>query len=213
MNIHQAYRPFLVYFRRKRIEAFVRKVRLDSGMSILDVGGDTFFWDLMLPFLGPDPPKITILNIYNAPRNLPQHIRWLKGDGCDMPFETGQFDWAFSNSVIEHLGTKAAQELFAAEVRRVARRYWVQTPNPRFFVEPHYLTPFVHWLPKRLQRVMLRYFSVWGLLARPTRADIEKNLAEIRLIQPREFRTLFPDAEIRMERFAGMPKSLIAIRS
>ena len=129
-----------------------------------------------------------------------------------IPFADNHFDLAFSNSVIEHLGTAKQQTAMASEIRRVATRYWVQTPDPRFPVEPHYSTPFVHWLPKRLRRYALRY-TVWAFIRRPTAEKIESMLQEIRLIRYREFQAMFPNGKILVERFAGFPKSLIAFNN
>ena len=53
----------------------------------------------------------------------------------------------YSNSVIEHLHEFDQQKRFADEVRRVGRKLWVQTPARGFFVEPHLITPFIHYLP------------------------------------------------------------------
>jgi len=212
MTIHNVYSPFLKHFRRQRIRLFLGTLKLDSSTRILDVGGNSFFWERLAPVLGTEMPQVTVLNLYERPASVPPFVRWMVGDGRRLPFDDGAFDLAFSNSVIEHLGTIDSQMAFASEIRRVAEKYWVQTPDCRFFVEPHYITPFVHWLPKGVQRVMLRWCTVWGLVTRPTPEEIEKNLNEIRLLGPREFRLLFPDAEILVERFLGLPKSLIALR-
>src|SRR5262249_20370981 len=48
-----------------------------------------------------------------------------------LPFADKQFDLAFSNSLIEHL-PRASRALFAAEVQRIARGWWVQTPAYSF---------------------------------------------------------------------------------
>ena len=39
-----------------------------------------------------------------------------------------------------------------------------------FPIEPHVLTPFIHWLPRKLQARLLRNFTVWGLMTRPDAA-------------------------------------------
>ncbi|WP_161557124.1 class I SAM-dependent methyltransferase [Acidisarcina polymorpha] len=164
--------------------------------------------DLGLPF----PARVVILNNTEKRGNPPEGCTWITADAANMPFADGQFDLAFSNSVIEHLGTVAQQCAMASEIRRVAKRYWVQTPDPRFPVEPHYSTPFVHWLPKPIRRYALR-FSVWALVKHPTPQKIEDMLAEIRLIPRGELRVMFPNSTILVERFAGLPKSLIAFSS
>jgi hypothetical protein len=58
----------------------------------------------------------------------------------------------------------------------------------------------------------LRNGTVWGIIARPTQEEVESILKEIRLIPPNEFRDFFPDGKIVIERFAGLPKSMMAVR-
>ena len=128
-----------------------------------------------------------------------------------MPFADTSFDVVYCNSVIEHLSTFDDQAKLAREVRRVGRSYWVQTPARRFPVEPHYLTPFVHWLPAKLRRRALPY-TVWARIAHPSAEYMDGKIAEIRLVSRREFARLFPDAVIRRERFFGLTKSWLAIR-
>jgi ubiquinone/menaquinone biosynthesis C-methylase UbiE len=211
MNIHDIYRPLLRHFRKKRMAKFYRALSITPQTKILDVGGNPFIWQIAAEEGLPQIDHITVLNLYEEDTaRLPSNVRWVVGDGCKLPFEDGEFDVVFSNSVIEHLGDHDSQVAFAKEISRVGKSYWVQTPNPRFFVEPHYLSPFVHWLPVNVRRKVARHATAWGLLTHPSKQEIDERLKEIRLIAPKEFRSMFPSAEIINERFIGMPKSLVA---
>lgn len=68
-----------------------------------------------------------------------------------LPFADREFDLAYCSSVIEHIAPQD-RAAFAAELRRVARGWYVQTPAFSFPVEPHALLPFAHWLPPALRR-------------------------------------------------------------
>jgi SAM-dependent methyltransferase len=209
MDIQHLYHPFLVHFRKQRMQHFFKSLHITSKTKILDVGGAPWVW-MIAAELGLPEPQITILNIFPEHRQLAPNMRWVVGDGCDLPFADKEFDVVFSNSVIEHLGTHESQLAFAREIERVGREYWVQTPDPRFFIEPHYLAPFIHWLPVNHRRKVARYGTMWGLITQPDKKVIEDRLKEIRLIPPAEFGRMFPNAEVINERFLGMPKSLIA---
>jgi SAM-dependent methyltransferase len=124
--------------------------------------------------------------------------RFVRGDARELPFDTHAFDIAYSNSLVEHLAPED-RPAFAREVRRVARRYWIQTPNRHFPVEPHVLLPAYHWLPQSAQRRLWRF------------GRLEGDYEPISLLDEAELRALFPDATILRERFAGLTKSLIAV--
>ncbi len=177
-----------------------------SGARVLDVGGYPYTWrDL------PVALNVTTLNLEKVPDE--PCARTMVGNGCKMDFPASSFDILFSNSVIEHVGSADKQKEFAAECRRVGRSLWVQTPARSFFMEPHLITPFIHFASLRWQRRLLRNFTTWGLLSRPSRSEVDDFLAEVRLLNRREMEELFPDCTIVTERFLGMPKSYIAIRT
>ena len=73
------------------------------------------------------------------------------------------------------------------------------------------LTLFIHLLPSKLEKRLLRNLTVWGVLVRPTRRGCNEFVDEVRLLDARELRGLFPGARIRRERFLGLTKSLIAV--
>jgi hypothetical protein len=209
MDVHRVYSFFLRLFRRRRMRAFAREFEPTATTRILDVGGTPFNWTLL-----DTPASLTLLNLEALPAStqLPANMTALVGSGTQLDFADGSFDVVFSNSVIEHVGDLAAQRLFARELRRVGCGIWVQTPARGFFVEPHLMGVFIHWLPARWQRRLIRGFTLWGWLARPDREQVDAFLAGTRLLDAGEMARLFPDCEIRRERFLGLTKSYVAVR-
>jgi hypothetical protein len=179
---------------------------------VLDLGGGALFWDLALS-LGFPLPKITVLNLHPPETQARKYLTWILGDARHTQFKDLSFDIVFCNSLVEHLGDWDSQVHFANEVRRLAPSYFIQTPDRRFPIEPHLLTPFIHWLPKSMQRPLLRNFTLWGIVTRPARSYCEGLFRELALLSPKEIKILFPDATLIAERFFALPKSIVAIRS
>lgn len=181
--------------RKKRLELFVEQIEPKAGERILDVGCGRAGW------LNDLSGEIEVVGIDREP-SLPGYDgpnrSYRQGDALDLPFADGEFDIAFSNSVIEHLDP-ADWERFASEIQRVSKRFFVQTPNKWFPVEPHVLLPGYQFLPRTLQR------KVWPLAVSNEPYD------EITLLTSEGLSSLFPGAEILRERVGPWTKSLIAI--
>lgn len=193
-------------FRRRRFEWFVEKLSVTHRDRILDLGGNEAAW-LSTPYRD----RVTVANI--APPPPTAVLPYVRADACDLGsvFDTGAFDVVFSNSVIEHVGDPARQKQFGDEVRRVGRRYWVQTPYRHFPVEPHFLFPLFQYLPPAGQRwVGLRW--KYSHLKR-NGEDVLDELSRLRLLDRRELRAIFPDAALLSERVLGLTKSLVAFRA
>ncbi len=199
------------WFRRRRMGRFVRACGVSGATRVLDVGGTPGNWELLSV-----RPRLTLLNTPRAREKAPAGVDWVSGDGCLLPFADGSFDIVFSNSVIEHVGSEERQRAFAREAARVGVHYWIQTPNRRFPIELHLLTPLVHFLPKRWQRRLIPRFTIWALLTRPSPDQrefyVEHFLNEVRLLDGAALGGLFPGARILRERFLGLSKALIATR-
>lgn len=206
MNVHRIYGFVSTPFRRRRMREFETQFLAKPTGPVLDVGGAEGSWRLVA-----SPPKVVLLNIGPRPDTLADEFEYVQGDGCALPFDDHSFEIVFSNSVIEHLSTRERQRAFANEIRRVGQSYYVQTPSKWFPIEPHYLTPGIHYLPKRWQVALLRNASVWGWMARPSREYCERMVSEVRLLDRTDMADLFPEATIRKEKVLGLDKSIVAI--
>jgi hypothetical protein len=185
-----------------------------GGCRILDIGGTSRYWRTVLaPEDANVPFEVVLLNIkLNDDPLLDGRFTRAAGDARKMDYADGAFDIAHSNSVIEHVGSWEDMASMASEVRRIARRYFVQTPNFWFPIEPHFRTAFFHWLPEqvRMRLIMRRRL---GFISQADNADkAMRTIQSCALLDGRQMRALFPDAELVAERFAGFTKSWVAIR-
>jgi methyltransferase family protein len=187
------------------MDLFARSFSLTSRTRIVDLGGAPETWCRLKV-----RPRVTLVNLDSSCLN--GDLESVVADALVCPFSDERFDVVFSNSLIEHLGSEQRQRVFAAEVRRLSKSgYFVQTPNKWFPIEPHFLAPFVHLLPERFRPSIVRWMTPWGWLTRPSRERCIRVCREIRLLDAREIKCLFPEAEIVEERFLGITKSFIAI--
>jgi len=101
---------------------------------------------------------------------------------------------------------------FSKEFKRVAQKYFIQTPNFWFPIEPHCMTPFFHWLPKSIRVWLVMKFSLGHWRKAFSVEDAVRIVESARLLNRRKLHELFNDSEFLTERFAFTPKSIIVIR-
>ncbi|MDA1268570.1 MAG: methyltransferase domain-containing protein [Bacteroidetes bacterium] len=199
-------------FRTRRLQEFEKIFfsRFSNGekIEILDVGGTAYFWQhsslLSRPGL-----CITLLNLHLEETSHPA-VRALQGDATDMQeFEKGSFDLVFSNSVIEHLHTLEQQQKMASEICRVGKSYFIQTPNAYFPIESHYALPFAQYYPKAFLHFILTKTKL-SRLTRWSTAEASQYQDEIRLLNEKEMKALFPGASLLKEKVFGLTKSITA---
>jgi len=189
--------------------AFERLFGLTDSHSIIDIGGRAPNWGLVTV-----SPKVLLVNVSDEShlQGDGQQFEHVIGDGRALRYPDRSFDIAYSNSVIEHVGSWADQRALANEIRRVGNGYYVQTPNKRFPLEPHVLTPFAQYFPKSFAKWFLKRLSPHALLQRPSQEWVDDFVDTTRLLTVREMRELFPDATIVKEKVAGLTKSIIAYK-
>ena len=195
----------------------ITRIHAEKGaVRILDVGGRELYWKaLPAGFLEGHNVKITILNL---PCDLAGQesavFTYAVGDACDMGgYPDNSFDIVHSNSVIEHVGNWERIKAYARESRRLAPHLFIQTPYFWFPIEPHFIKPFHHWLPKSLRVTMWLNFKMGARAkARDINEAMNKLDDEPYLLDMRMFRYLFPDCRILKERFLFFTKSMVAFR-
>lgn len=191
---------------RKHIEALT--ARLGRPIEILDVGGRAEYWDNVgLGGVG----HVTLMNYDPAEldRTVPDETLFTKvvGDARNLSDHAdNSVDLVHSNSVIEHVGQWNDMAAMAAEVMRVGRAGWIQTPAFEFPMEPHFRTLFMHWFGAPMQRAMFS-LSFEKRMRRLPMAVRRQALDGVNLLSHREVRALFPDQDIFVERVALLPKS------
>jgi SAM-dependent methyltransferase len=181
--------------RARRHARFFAPLELPQGARLLDVGCGA----LGLRGLVGDGPveselDITGVDVLDYPSYPGPFVRADPADG--LPFADGEFDLVYCSSVIEHV-SPARRAAFAAEIRRVGRGWFVQTPAFSFPIEPHALLPVAHWLPVALRRPYWRVGATGGW-------------EEISLLRRGEMEALFGPA--MAERLGPLVKSWVCVR-
>jgi hypothetical protein len=95
----------------------------------------------------------------------------------------------------------------ADEVRRVGRRYYVQTPSRYFPVEPHFVFPYFALLPGSVRASLVQHFALGWYRKIPDRVEAERLVRSIDLLTRRELQEIFPEARLVCEKVAGLTKS------
>jgi hypothetical protein len=203
---------FSSQLRQKRFAFFQSLLQsVPLPLKILDVGGRSTTWERagLVSDRGMGV-EITLINPEGGQSQF-QNLRCLDGDARHMPqFADQEFDIVFSNSVIEHVGDFAQQRRMAQEIQRVGKRYFVQTPNRYFPIEPHFLFPGFQFLPLSLKVLLIQNFNLGWRPKTPDREAAVQMVESVQLMGKADLQRLFPKAKIYSETLLGFRKSLIA---
>lgn len=203
-------------YRARRLVHFVALVdevlKTKPECRVLDLGGNSDYWrDLEAVWRGRNLSFMLVNREPEAVSGPP--FEAFQGDARSLPqFADNAFDVVHSNSVLEHVGRWRDMKAMAAEIQRLAPRYFVQTPYYWFPMEPHFRVPFFNMLPEpmRLSLVMARGCGAFPRAE--TVDDAVRFIEDSNLLDMKRFQALFPGAEIQRERLWGLTKSMIAIK-
>ena len=225
--ITSAFRFFSQKARSKRAELFRRTFDLNEDTRILDIGSETGA-NIHNVLRG---TRVRPQNVYIAdiqPRLLEMgeaaygFVPVFVKEAGPLPFPDQFFDIVYCSSVIEHVtlpkeqvweewsGSRfraaawVRQKEFAQEIRRLGKRFFVQTPYRHFPIEPHSWLPFAAWLPR------------WALIPTLRAANyawVTRPVPDWYLLDRGEMRELFGDAKIMEEKAFGLIKSIMAVKT
>jgi hypothetical protein len=197
--------PILSHFRRRRGTQLLRKYPNFEELKICDLGGSRHFWEES----GLHPGNVVILNVsHGATESYSgkyDGVTITLYDGEHIPAADNEYDLLICNSVIEHVDP-AKRAALCAEMRRVAREVYLQTPAFEFPIEVHFVVPLLHWLPRQMGRWLVR-ISPWYLLSRPGKALADEYFGTTHLLRRSEVQALFTDAIVDGEFVAMLCKS------
>ena len=140
--------------RKRKWKIFLDEINPSRELMVLDVGFSENEYSPVDNFIEknyPYPEMMTALGI-DTPDNFKARypkVSVVQYNGKFFPFKNKAFDICWSNAVIEHVGTRDKQLLFLKEIKRVAKKAFLTTPNRYFPVELHTRIPLLHYLPKQ----------------------------------------------------------------
>jgi SAM-dependent methyltransferase len=226
-SLNKHFLQFSKKSREKRAKIFRDNFEIREETSILDIGSeDGSNINFVLQETKFQPENIFIADIdKHAIEKGAKEFGFkpvLLDESGKLPFAEEFFDIVYCSSVIEHATVSKSemwsikngkqfreisfekQKTLAEEIRRVGKSYFVQTPSRNFPIESHSWLPLVSFLPRPMLLKTLKTSN---------RFWIKKTIPDYNLLDKKEMKKLFPDAEILTENKFGLVKSIIAIKN
>lgn len=162
-NIFYSY--FLRKYRKQIFKIFLENIIINKAFKVIDIGTtavDSLNENYFLHNY-PYKKKITCFSnqkLTSLKKKYP-FLKILQGDGRQTNLPSNYYDIVHSNATIEHVGSFYNQSIFIKELYRISKKFvFIQTPNRFFPIDFHTLIPFIHFLPKKLHRSILKIIGL-----------------------------------------------------
>lgn len=211
----------------QRFNLFLDLLKPESNSTILDLGGynGKFFYNFknIIEHLN---LKIIIADIDEEALAIAKERGFetlLLNDSGKINLSDKSVDIVFCNSVLEHVTlpknkiwnamdgevfkkeSEIHQKLFVEEIKRIGKKYFVQTPHVDFIIESHTWLPFVAKLSRRNLIKGIKFFNKFW---------IKKTSPDWNLLNEKQMGLLFSDAnEIITNKVWGFKKEIIAYKN
>lgn len=223
--IKKMFKKYHEKWAREKFDFFLKNMQLSQHQTILDMGGgDGSYMDRFKDSL--NNFKVIIADIdekaMQIARTKGYNIAKIDAANNRLPYHDQEIDCVFCNSVIEHITIPKdqlwsdrsrsenffneafqIQEKFSTELRRVAKKYYVQTPHRAFPIEAHTWFPFVGYLNRKNQLRVIKIINKFW---------VKKTEPDWNLLDEHQMQKLFPDAEIIVWKKYGFKKEIIALK-
>lgn len=148
-------------YRGKIYSKFIKNIYFNNKSKLIDIGTTNVNQKHENYLIKKYPYKKSITCLSNQRLSLikkkfPQ-IKTVIGDGRKTKFQDNKFDIVHSNATIEHVGNFNNQIKFVKEAYRIGKKYiFITTPDRNFPLDLHTAIPIIHWLPKKIHRIILK---------------------------------------------------------
>ena len=164
--LYKLFQKIIISSRNKFFKLFLINNNYSKYKSIIDIGTTPSIEEEQNIFLEntKDNQNITCLSNQDC-KILKKKYKNIKniiiGDARKTIFENNSFEIVHSNATIEHVGSFENQVLFLKEMLRISKEsIFIQTPNKYYPIDFHTLLPFIHWLPKKTHRKILKFLKM-----------------------------------------------------
>lgn len=210
----------------KRFKLFLALLNPEPESTILDLGGfDGKFFYTFKDMIKDLNLKIIIADINEDGLKIAKERGFetlLLNETGILDLQDKSIDIVFCNSVIEHVTlpkneiwtctdeqlfknkSLIRQEEFANEIKRVGKKYFVQTPHKDFPIEAHTWLPLVNKLNRK---------SMLNLISFTNKFWIKKTNPDWNLFNEEQINLIFPNTDIIVNKVLNFKKEIIVYKN
>ena len=163
--LYEIFQKIILNARNKFFNLFLVNNNYSKYKSVIDIGSTPSIDKEQNTFLEniKDNQNVTCLSNQDC-KILLKKYKNIKNviisDARNTLLKDNSFDIVHSNATIEHVGSFENQVSFVREMIKISKEsVFIQTPNRFYPIDFHTILPFIHWLPKKIHRKILKFLK------------------------------------------------------